>query len=125
MKALQITRKQRVRVGLVGAFAASALVSTSASAAGVVSGATVANLFFGQLPNIVFVKVSPAPAGEPSCATNQSYDFTINLTNPGGNQLYATLLAAMLSGKVANLTGLGTCTNDPATEDLGSLLVAQ
>ena len=99
--------------------------SAPACAGGSATDVTVADIYFGELGKVVFIRVNPAPGGAPACATHPFYNFTINLTSPGASQLYAAVLSAMMSGKLVSIAGSGACNNSPVVEDLSNFVLTQ
>lgn len=69
----------------------------------------------------VLIAIDVVPTGTPACDST-GWGYTLTLTNPGDNQLYAMLLAAYTSGATVSLTGTGSCSEWGSIE---SLLSAQ
>ena len=73
--------------------------------------------------NVVFIRVSPAPTGQPSCETSGYWNYVLNFSNSLATQQYAALLAAEMSGKTVSITGTGACADYPNVESLRGLNV--
>ena len=73
--------------------------------------------------NVVFIRISPAPTGQPSCQTSGYWNYVLNFANSLASQQYAALLAAEMSGKTVSITGTGTCADYPDVESLRGLNV--
>lgn len=66
----------------------------------------------------VTVKISATPTGKPSCATNSYWSYQFANSSSGGSML-SMLLNAYNRNQAVYFYGLGTCSIDPTTEDLG------
>ena len=93
-----------------------ALVTLPAMAAGTQTG-TVVNLFVRDSDGLIWVDVSGTASGHPSCAT-ATYWIIPSETTDTGKTLYATLLAAKLSGHSVTITGKNSCTRWFDGEDI-------
>jgi hypothetical protein len=68
--------------------------SAVSSAAGSATGATVTGLNINQNDSMVFISISIAKTGNPSCSVNTAWSFVLPLTTALQNQMYALLLSA-------------------------------
>lgn len=73
--------------------------------------------------NVLFIRVSPAPSGQPSCETSGYWNYVLNFSNSLATQQYAALLAAEMSGKTVSITGTGACADYRSVESLRGLNV--
>jgi hypothetical protein len=71
--------------------------------------------------NFAWIRVSSLPTGSPSCSNNGYWNFTLSLDGLASRELYATLMAAITSGKQVKITGTGLCSEYSAVESLESL----
>lgn len=69
------------------------------------------------LGELVFMStsVSPTPHG---CHTDVNWNFTLPLNTSLDRQIYASLLAAMLSGKKVDIEGTSTCSSFATIESV-------
>ncbi|SRR5258708_11485694 len=92
------------------------------ASAGTVTGATITQLQIQTTYNEVFIAISAAKTGNPSCSANGSYGFVLPLTTALENQMLATLLAARASNTPVTLTGSGFCDTYPSIETLVTVI---
>ena len=74
--------------------------------------------------SFVFIQVSTAPAGAPSCASS-GWNYTLSFSGAGATQLYAMLLTAYAAGTPVNIAGTGLCSDVGIAESLGVLQLTQ
>jgi hypothetical protein len=93
---------------LLGAMA----FSEAAYANGSVTGGVITALYNNQqLGNYVFITISGAKSGSPSCQTNGTFQFVLNMSSSNANapQMYAALLSARVAQSPVSLIGDGSC----------------
>jgi hypothetical protein len=87
-----------------------ALVFCAPASAGSVTGATITNVLIGtNYGGMIFIEVSSAKSGNPSCSTNSNWGFVLPLTTALENQMLAVILSARTTGATVTLTGSGVC----------------
>jgi hypothetical protein len=119
----QIVRNRSPRTTIVGILAALCLIALSATAsAGSVTGATIRQVQIQTNYNMVFIAISTAKTGNPSCSANGQFGFVLPLTTALDNQMLAVLLSARATGATVTLTGTGVCDTYPSVETLQVVL---
>lgn len=103
---------------------AAAVFSTAANAGN--GQGTIGQLVVGRMGNQVFVQLlNPSynqfPCGSPSVG----FTYAFLLSNPGGKEMLATVLAAKASGTTVLLVGAGGCTIDSTMEDVAYVWLLQ
>jgi hypothetical protein len=79
---------------------AALMVAGLARANGFVSNVTVLSTAIDRASgNVVFIRLSSPPTGLPACSNNSFWHFTLSLDGVAGKEIYASLLAAIASGK--------------------------
>jgi hypothetical protein len=98
-------------------------LSTASLAGGTVTNTTITQLSLNRgLGNFVFIQTSVAPTGFPSCTTGGGpWNFTLELNDSIGTNLYAMLLSAYFAGKQVRLDGTGLCSEWGGVESLSNI----
>lgn len=65
----------------------------------------------------VFIRVAGDVTGQPTCQNN-SFHFAFDASEPGGNGVLSTVLAAKASGQKVRISGYAQCTRYNSVEDL-------
>jgi hypothetical protein len=106
----------------IAAFFVGFLLSTIANAASSITNVTVKEAAINRAyGNYVFIHLSSASSGAPSCAINTYWQYTLSLDGLASKELYSMLLAAAASGKLVSLTGTGLCSEFYSVESLQSI----
>ena len=96
-----------------------ALVTLPAMAAGTQTG-NIVDIYVRDSDGLLLVSLTGTASGHPSCAT-AAYWIIPSETTDTGKTLYATLLAAKLSGHSVTIAGKNTCTRWFDGEDIESV----
>jgi len=99
--------------GLIAA-AGPAWAGSTASSVKIVSVALNRSLGYG------FVKFETPPGGKPACSSHY-WDYTVPLSTPFDDKLYATLLAAFEAGNAVTVYGTGLCSEHGNIESVDSV----
>jgi hypothetical protein len=94
------------------------IVSEGARADGTAAGAISGMMINQQIGSMVFIASLGTYTGGPSCATNTTYRFVLNLSSAEAAQMFTMLLAARVAGTAVTLIGAGTCNTYAGVEDL-------
>lgn len=78
-------------------------------------------LSVGRLSNQFFVKINGTNTGKPACATHPNFDFAFYMTRRDAQDLLSNLLTAYAASLDILIVSQGTCTVDPAVEDVNYL----
>ncbi len=79
---------------------------------------TIQSLYVRDSDGLIFLALEGAPTGRPACAIGTAYWMIANETTETGKRLFATLLAAQLSGRQVHIDGKNTCTRWGDGEDI-------
>jgi len=122
-KAISVVIKQRTAmtrtIGLV-----IGLLMCSQAVAGYGIG-TVGQVMVGRLGTQVYVEIRGTfPGGFACTVRTDGLRYAFLLSNSGGKEMLATILAAKATGGTLQVVGAGTCSQDPGLEDV-SYVTAQ
>lgn len=110
-----------------GLWAILALAWVAVLAVGIARASTVSEVTVQEIAidpayaNVVFIRVSPAPTGQPGCQTDGHWHYVLNFSGSLAAQQYAAILSAEMSGKTVSITG--ACADYPNVESLRGLNV--
>ena len=99
-----------------------AITLSATASAGSSTGATITHIYFGNsYGSFVFIEVSAAKTGNPSCSSNTTWGFVLPLTTTLENQMLAVVLAARTTNAPVTLTGSGLCDTYSNVETLENI----
>jgi hypothetical protein len=78
----------------------------------------VSDLTVRDSDGLIYVRMSTAPSGRPTCAAGTTYFMVRNENSETGKKLYALLLAAKLTGQTVTIVGANTCNRWGDGEDI-------
>lgn len=98
-----------------------------ALAVGVAQHATIVKMHVRRsIGEVVFLQLSVAPTGSPSCATAAwTWHFSFPTSTEAGKKLLAMLLAAQAQGAPVTIDGTGTCSDYAGVESLDGVVLEQ
>lgn len=118
-----VTLKHNVIMSTMKILAIVGSICLSATAsAGTVTSATITQIEIATSYAAVFVAVSAAKTGNPSCSTNGTWGFVMPLTSATENQMLALLLSARATSASVTLIGSGLCDTYSGIETLQYVL---
>jgi hypothetical protein len=97
------------------AFAAIMACATAHAGEGI---GTVNRLIIRDSDGLIYVDLSAAPTGRPSCASTTTYWMIPNENSETGKKLYALLLSAQLAGRTVSIVGKNACVRWGDGEDI-------
>src|SRR5262245_11252510 len=86
-----------------------AAICSSPASAGDASG-KIANMSISKdIGSVVFIRLETPPTSRAACSTHGSWHFTLSLNTDLDKRIYASLVAAQLTGRVVQIGGTGAC----------------
>lgn len=71
-----------------------------------------------SIGEFIFIRVASTPTGIPGCSNHGFWHYTLPVASAGDKAIYASLVAAMISGATVNVSGYGSCTEFASVETL-------
>lgn len=116
--------RRSFRRRLLAFVSASLLVLLGGTVSAGTGSGTIGQMIVGRMGNQVYVQLlNPSIINFPCASPHSIFHFAFLITNSGGKEMLATLLAARASGQSIYLVGAGTCNVDPQTEDVSYVWV--
>jgi hypothetical protein len=115
---VNLTKKLTV-TSVAVAFVALTLLAPLSARASSASNVTITQIAIDPAyGNFVFIALSAVPTGRPGCSSSGSWYYTFPFSGTIYKEMYSTLLAAMMSGKLISTTGAGVCNESGTVETL-------
>ena len=111
-----------MKINLALLLAGFCTVAVSPAIAGTQSGA-IKGIYVRTSDGLIWLDLFGVAQGRPACALSHTYWIVPNEGTDAGKRLYATLLAAQLSGREVTIEGRNTCTRWRDGEDIETLSV--
>ena len=72
-----------------------------------------------------YIKVEPAPATRPACATNGSYHYAFPVTDDNGKATFSMVMTAYTTKAKVSVQALETCTHYSGLEDVSYIALLE